>query len=216
MTNESEKGIKSKLTKHIRTRLVSGLLVLIPLAITIFIIRLIFNTLTSFATPILRPWIGTWPEYILLTIAFITTVILLYAVGLIATHIVGKRLIRIGEAILLKLPIVKTVYSASKQVVDTFSLSNAASFKAVALIEFPHQKSLAIGFITGTMLNESNKKLYRVFVPTTPNPTSGFLLILPEKEVHFTDISVEDGVKMVVSGGMLSPVSYKEISNTLE
>ena len=199
----------SAFCKHLRTRLVSGLLVLIPLAITLFVLNLFYSSLTAFVRPVMHPWIGDLPEQVLTLIALFATVAFIYLVGLITTHIIGRRVIHWGESLLLKLPIVKSVYSASKQVVNTFSSSTMAAFSAVVLVEFPRRGSLAVGFITGTILNPEGESLYRVFVATTPNPTSGFLIILPEKEVQFTDISVEDGVKMIVSGGMLAPRSYQ-------
>jgi len=194
---------------HFRARLVSGLLILVPLAITLFILDFIINFLTAFVRPLMRPWVGDLPEYALTLIALAVMVVLIYFVGLVTTHILGRRAIYWGEQILLRLPIVKTVYSASKQVVETFSSSTGATFQAVVLIEFPRKGSSAVGFITGTIRNPEGKTLYRVFVATTPNPTSGFLIILPEEDVTFTDISVEDGVKMIVSGGMLAPPSYR-------
>lgn len=208
MMTHTKKNLNSRIETHVRNRLVSGVLVLVPLAITIFVLNLIFASLTAFVLPVLRPWLGKMPEYALTSIALVATVLVIYLVGLITTHIIGRRLIQWGEAVLLKLPIVKSVYSASKQVVDTFSASTKAAFKAVVLVEFPRAGSLAVGFITGTILNPAGKSLYRVFVPTTPNPTSGFLVILPEEEMQFTDISIEDGVKMIVSGGMLAPKRY--------
>ena len=209
MTIETTKKPDSAFGKHLRTRMVSGLLVLIPLAITLFILNLCFTSLTAFVRPVMRPWVGELPEYILTLIALFVTVVLVYLAGLITNHIVGRRMIHWGESLLLRLPIVRSVYSASKQVVETFSSSTKAAFQAVVLVEFPRRDSFAVGFITGTILNPEGKTLYRVFVATTPNPTSGFLIILPETEVHFTDISVEDGVKMIVSGGMLAPPSYQ-------
>jgi uncharacterized membrane protein len=209
MTNDTETNPGSAIGKHMRTRLVSGLLVLIPLAITLFILNLFFSSLTAFVRPLMRPWVDELPEYSLTLIALFVTAALIYLVGLITTYMVGRRMIQWGETLLLRLPIVKSVYSASKQVVETFSSSTKAAFKAVVLVEFPRRDSLAIGFITGTILNPEGQTLYRVFVATTPNPTSGFLVILPEVEVQFTDISVEDGIKMIVSGGMLAPPAYR-------
>ena len=210
MTISTEKGPSSRIGKHVRNRLMSGVLVLIPLAITLFILNLLFSSLTAFVRPVLRPWVGELPEYVLMLIALLATVVGIYLVGLITTHIVGRRLIHYGEKVLLRLPIVKTIYSASKQVVDTVSSPSKASFQAVVLIEFPRRGCLALGFITGTILNPEGKSLYRVFVATTPNPTSGFLIMFPEEEVQFTDISVEEGIKMIVSGGMLAPKQYQQ------
>ena len=204
-----EKDPLSRFGKHLRTRLVSGLLVLIPLAITLFILNLFLSSLTAFVRPLMRPWLGELPEYVLTLIALVTTTLLIYLVGIVTTHIVGRRLIHWGETLLMRLPIVKSVYSASKQVVDTLSSSQKAAFQAVVLVGFPHPGSLAVGCVTGTILTPEGKILYRVFVATTPNPTSGFLLMLPEEDIRFTDISVEDGVKMIVSGGMLAPLAFQ-------
>jgi len=208
MTSDNSKSTTAKIGKHIQTRLVSGLLALIPLAITVFIVNLFFSSLTAFVRPLMRPWLDDLPEYVLTLTALAATVVLIYLVGVITTFLIGRRLIHWGESLLLKLPIVKSVYAASKQVVDTLSSSSKAAFKAVTFVEFPRRGSLAIGFVTGTMRGVSGQLLYRVFIATTPNPTSGFLLILPEADIQFTDISVEDGLKMIVSGGMLAPENY--------
>jgi len=212
MLENIDKGPASRLGKHVRTRLMSGVFVLIPLAITLFVLNVLFSSLTVFVRPILQPWVGELPEYALTLIALAATTAGVYLVGLVTTHIVGRRLIHWGEALLMRLPIVKTVYSASKQVVDTFSPPEKASFQAVVFVEFPRRGSLAVGFVTGTMRTPENALLYRVFIATTPNPTSGFLLLLPSEDVQFTDISIEDGIKMAISGGMLAPVSYQIIS----
>ncbi|MFA6174473.1 MAG: DUF502 domain-containing protein [Kiritimatiellales bacterium] len=205
---ETEKKAEIKAGGRLKARMISGLLVLGPLVITLFILKLIFAALTAFVLPVLRPWLTALPESVIVFIATIAALLLIYLVGMFTTHFIGRRLIRMGEGVMMKLPIVKSVYSASKQVMDTFSSSTKASFTATVLVEFPHPGALAVGFVTGTVLNPQGKTLYRVFVATTPNPTSGFLILLPEEAVTFTDISVEDGIKMIVSGGMLSPKSY--------
>lgn len=193
---------------HLKARMISGMLVLGPLVITLFILKLIFAALTAFVLPFLRPWLEDLPEFMLVAIATIAALLLIYLVGMFTTHFLGRQLIQMGERLMMKLPIVKSVYSASKQVMDTFSNSTKAAFTATVLVSFPHPGALAVGFVTGTILDPSGRKLYRIFVATTPNPTSGFLIMLPEEDVTFTDISVEDGIKMIVSGGMLAPKSY--------
>lgn len=212
MKTDTENSTLAHIGKHLRTRLMSGLLVLIPLAITLFILNLFFASLTSFVRPLLRPWLGDLNDHVLTAISLVTTVATIYFVGLITTHIVGRQIIHWGERLLLKLPIVKTIYSSSKQVVDTVSSSTGTAFQAVAFVQFPHTGSLAIGFITGTLLDPQGQTLFRVFVATTPNPTSGFLIFLPQEKIQFTDISVEDGIKMIVSGGMLSPKQYRVVA----
>lgn len=209
MTQEIKETSSLRFGKHVRTRLVSGLLVLVPVAITLFVLNLFFSFLTAFVRPLLRPWTGDVPEYVVMLLALAITLTLVYTAGVVTTYLAGRRMIHFGERVLLKLPIVKSVYAASKQVVDTFSSSTKAAFQAVVFVDFPRRGSLAIGFVTGIIRNPDDKVMYRVFVATTPNPTSGFLLILPKEEVYFTNISVEEGVKMIVSGGMLAPERYR-------
>jgi uncharacterized membrane protein len=208
MKKEADNGSPSRIGIHIRNRLMSGLLVLIPLAVTLFILNVLFNSLTAFARPLLRPWLGELNEAVLALIALVATVTGIYVVGVVATHLVGRRLIQLGESVLLRLPIVKTVYSASKQVVDAFSSSGKHSFEAVVSVEYPRRGAWTIGFVTGSVLNPDGVRLFTVFVATTPNPTSGFLILFPEDDIVYTDISVEDGLKMIVSGGMLAPARY--------
>lgn len=209
MNSNTRISEQSAFSKHLRARMISGILVLIPLAITLFILNVILASLTAFVRPLLNPFLGEISENTITLIALCVTILIIYFTGLVTNHLVGRRMISLGERVLMKMPIIKSVYSASKQVVDTFSSSTKAAFKAVAVVEFPRKGSLAIGFVTGFMTNPEGQLLYRVFIATTPNPTTGFLLILPADEVQFTDISVEDGVKMMVSGGVLSPDSYQ-------
>ncbi|MBM4152638.1 MAG: DUF502 domain-containing protein [Kiritimatiellaceae bacterium] len=203
-----KKNDENKPAGYIRARMISGLLVLGPLLITLFILKVVFTALTAFVLPVLNPWLGELPKSVVMIIATIVALLLIYLVGMLTTHFVGRRFIQAGESVMMKLPIIRSVYSSSKQVMDTLSNSTKAAFSATVLVEFPHPGARAIGFVTGTILDPDGVMLYRIFVATTPNPTSGFLLFLPKEAVYFTDISVEDGIKMIVSGGMLAPASY--------
>lgn len=203
---------RSLFAKHLRTRFISGVVVLVPLAITLFVLNLIFDALTSFALSVFRPWLREMPHMASVAISLLAILMVVYLVGLITTHFVGRRLIHWGEVVILKLPIAKTVYAASKQVIDTFSNSTKAAFKSVVMVPFPFPGSLVVGFVTGTILDSEDKILYRVFVPMAPNPTSGFLVVLPEEMLQFTDISVEDGIKMIVSGGIIAPKRYEVVA----
>jgi uncharacterized membrane protein len=205
----SEKTGRRSFGRHLRTRIVSGILVLVPVAITVFILRLVFASLSGFLMPVLRPFVGDLPPWALYGIAVASTLLLIYAMGALTAFMIGRRLLNLAERVILQVPLVKTIYSASKQVVDTFSASNRETFKATVIVEFPRPGSFAVGFVTGSILDPKADPLYRVFVPTTPNPTSGFLILLPPAQVMHTDISVEDGVKMIVSGGVLAPAQYR-------
>jgi uncharacterized membrane protein len=211
-TGEAHKFL---LGRHVRSRFVSGLFVLIPLAVTIFVLKLVFSALEAAAMPFVRPLLKTAPQSVLVLIAVAFMAVFIYLTGLIASHIIGQKVIRWGETVLLRLPLVKSVYTTSKQVVEICSTNLAAAFKAVVMVTFPHPYSLAMGFVTGTMLDPNGYLRYRIFVPTTPNPTSGFLVVLAEDQVTFTDISVEEGIRMIVSGGMLAPTQYKKVSSQL-
>jgi uncharacterized membrane protein len=215
MMKDNGKKAEIKIGGHLKTRMISGMLVLGPLVITLFILKIIYAALTAFVLPVLRPWLSELPESAVVIIATVASLLLIYLVGMFTTHFLGRRFIKMGENLMLKLPIVKSVYSASKQVMDTFSNSTKAAFTATVLVAFPHPGALAVGFVTGTILDPDGRKLYRIFVATTPNPTSGFLILLPEENVTFTDISVEDGIKMIVSGGMLAPKQYEKRSGPL-
>jgi uncharacterized membrane protein len=200
---------RSKPSRHIRNRFVSGILVLVPIAITVFILRLVFASLSGFLMPVLKPFVGDFPAWAVYLLAVASTLLLIYAMGSLTAFMIGRRLLNLAEQIILQVPLVKTIYSASKQVVSTFSASNRETFKATVIVEFPRTGSYAVGFITGTILNPAGAPLYRVFVPTTPNPTSGFLILLPPDQVMHSDMSVEDGVKMIVSGGVLAPDQFR-------
>ncbi len=206
---ENHKNENHHVLKKTRSRFLSGLLVLVPITVTIFVIRFIVGFMASIGRPVLKFWIGDIPHYVTDALAFLMTLLLIYAAGLFATHITGRRLVKIGESLLLKLPLVKSIYGASKNVVDAFSHDIPADYESVALVEFPRAGSWGIGFVMGNMQHPNGKKVYRVYVPTSPNPTSGFLLILEEKEVHFTDMPVETALRTILSGGSLGPDQYK-------
>ena len=193
---------------HIRNRLVSGLLILIPLVVTFYILNLLFGALTGFVKPLLKPWLGELSPTVLNLISLVITVTAIYLVGMITTMLIGRRLLQFGESIMMRVPIVKTIYAAVKQIVDAVSATGKNSFEAVVAIEYPRRDAWTIGFVTGSILNPEGQRMLAVFVPTTPNPTSGFMILFLEKEVHYTDIAVEDGLKMIVSGGMLTPGSF--------
>jgi uncharacterized membrane protein len=141
----------------------------------------------------------------------IITFLLIFLIGVIFTNIVGKKLLSfIENRIFKKIPFIGPIYRGTKQIIETIFSDNKKSFKEVALIEYPKENSYALAFITGYLekgeinKNTKSERSIAVFVPTTPNPTSGFLLILPEKKVKKIDISVETAFKIIISGGVLT------------
>lgn len=190
----------------------SGLLVIVPLWITFLVLRAVFSAMAVVVEPVLQAIPITevvpvfWREDAIFFASVLIFAALVYFVGWVTTYVMGRRMVSLGETVIMRIPVVKSIYSAAKQVVDTFSMSSKkATFKSVVLVEFPRVGLFAIAFVTGTIRDQSGRRLYKVFIPTSPNPTTGFLAILEEQDVRGTDVSVEDGLKMIVSGGVISP-----------
>ena len=131
-------------------------------------------------------------------------------IGAITPGLIGRNLLKLGEMILFKTPVIRTVYSSIKQIMETVMSTNSKSFKEVVLVEYPRKDIWVIAFVTSSVKGEiDNKikksKLVSIFVPTTPNPTSGFLLFVDKKDLIYLDMQVDQAVKLVISGGIVSP-----------
>jgi len=202
--------------KHLRTYLVTGLLIWVPLVITLFILTLLVDFMDQ--TLLLLP-ANFRPEAVLgfripgLGAVLAAAVLLL--TGLLVANIVGRKLIEFWESLLRRIPLVRSVYSASKSFAEMVLTNNAQSFKQVMLIEYPRKGIYSMCFQTagvsslGEIQERTGEDVICVFVPTTPNPTSGFIMFVPKKDVIILDMAVEDAVKMVVSLGVVVPPSRK-------
>lgn len=191
--------------RFFRKYFLTGILVLLPLIITGYILIFAFN----FVDGILRNLIQYIIGRPLPGAGFLIIFCLIFLTGLFTTNVVGRKLFAFGEEVLQRIPLVKTIYSAIKQIVEAFSLQSKEVFKRVVLIEYPRRGIYTVGFITGKAAEEINSKsgqqLLNVFIPTAPNPTSGFLLMLPRDEIVFLEMSVEEGMKLIISGGVVTP-----------
>jgi len=190
---------------RIRNRMASGLVVLVPVVVTVLILRLLLSVTAGILLPIIDPAVADWPFLWRATLSVVLLLVVLYLLGEGAAHVLGRRILGVGDAILLRVPFVKVIYSASKQVVAAFQPPKARAFQSVVLIEFPREGMRAVGFLTGTITSSGGETWHTVFVPTTPNPTTGFLQVVRASEVIRTDFSVEEGVKMIMSLGVLAP-----------
>lgn len=196
---------------RLRTYLITGILVTAPIAITISLIWLIIDLVDNFVQSFLP--IDQYPAlYLPFQIpgsGLILTVLALLAIGFFAAGVLGKYLVKIGENIVSRMPIVRGVYSALKQIFETVLAQQSNAFRQVVLLEYPRRGIFAIGFVTGVtegeVQNLTDDTVINIFVPTTPNPTSGFLLFIPKKDLVVLDMSVEEGIKMVISGGIVTP-----------
>jgi uncharacterized membrane protein len=203
------------LSRRFRNAFLTGLLVFLPLGTTIFVIDFLLDLFKGPATRLAyqfglsqeNAFFGL--ETLLAMAGLVIGVILLTSIGYFSKYLLGRVFINLTECILDKVPFINAVYRSVKQIVETFGKENRAVFKEVCLVEYPRKGSYALGFITAEssshVTDKIGRKLTYVFVPTTPNPTSGFLLLLDEDEIHRIDVSVGDGMKMLISGGAVVP-----------
>lgn len=199
-------NFKEEFKKTFKTRFISGILVIVPLFVAIGVLKFIVETIDNFLGPHIEKLLGK--EYAFPYIGFLVTFILIILTGIITTNVLGKRLFEFWEHALLRIPLFKTVYSASKQLVEGFAVPEKRTFEKVVLIEYPRQGVYALGFLVNRLIlhdKEQDKKLLSVFVPSTPTPFTGVPILLPESDVIFLDMSIEDGIKFAVSGSVSSP-----------
>jgi uncharacterized membrane protein len=211
-------GIWAKVKSNVRNRIVSGILLLMPFGVTLLVMRWLFRWLVSFLRPLLEKLlplieqnslIGSVPQsYISVFLSFCSIVILLllvYLVGAVGRFVLARRLISLGENLVLKAPVVRAIYAASKQFIEAITLPNQAAFKSVVLVDFLQPGFKAIGFVTGHFRNPAGETLHTVLVPATPNLTTGFLLIVPAGDITEIAMTLEDAFKMILSGGLVCP-----------
>jgi uncharacterized membrane protein len=193
----------------------NGIVLLLPIVVTAALIRFFVISLNNVVLePLLKfflPIAGGMRVYAAKTLIFLIVILAVAAIGWGAKIIVINRLFSLGERLLLKVPVMGRVYNAAKQIFSAFFGQGKTVFKQVVMVEYPRKGVYSIGFSTGVSKGEISEVLgeegVNVFVPTTPNPTSGVFLVVPRKDVHFLNMGIEDGMKLVVSGGSVSPSS---------
>ena len=195
----------------IRSWFITGILVLTPIILTVYVAWAFITFVDNLVVPIVpinyRP--SNYLPFSIPGLGLIIVFTFTTLVGSLATGLFGRTLIRIWENILNRMPVVRSVYSAIKQILETVMAAQSDAFRQAVLVQYPRKDIWAIGFVTGSTKGEVgkyvSKKMINVFMPTTPNPTSGFLLFFPEKDLIYLKMSVEDALKLVVSGGMVIP-----------
>ena len=208
-----------KLQRRIRNIFITGLLITLPIALTYFILQFLFknlDTLSPVFTQVLIDMGAPIPEgYRIPALGLVITLLIVLAVGWFTTNFFGKQMINLGESLVEKIPFVRKIYKGSKQVVRSIAHADTTAFRKVVLLEFPRRGMLAIGFVTGSARGEvqeyTREDVLNVFVPTMPNPTSGFLVFAPPEDLTEIDMSIEDGIKYVVSGGIVDTERLKLI-----
>ena len=196
---------------RIRSWFFTGILVMTPLILTIYVVWAFITFVDNLVVPLVpidyRP--SNYLPFSIPGLGLIIVFLFTTLVGILATGLLGRTLIRFWENILNRMPVVRSVYGAIKQILETVMATQSDAFRKAVLVEYPRKDIWAIGFVTGSTKGEVSenvdKKMVNVFMPTTPNPTSGFLLFFPENDLIYLEMSVEDALKLVVSGGMVVP-----------
>ena len=204
----SKRTSLSQVGKKLRTHFIAGVLIVVPIGAAILILRWLFFAIDNVLQPLAKLLLGhTIPG-----LGIGITVVLIYLIGVVATSVIGKRLIGYGESLLARVPLFRYLYTGIKQILESFATPREGGFLQVVLVEFPKRGMRAIGFVTSESYVESGEKLLSVFIPTSPNPTSGYLELVKESDVIRTNISIDDALKVVVSAGK---VSLKEVTDKL-
>jgi uncharacterized membrane protein len=195
------------LLNHLRKKFGTGLLVVIPLGITIFILRFLFNLADGVLAPAIKKTVGFFigEGHYIPGLGMIAGILVIYGAGVVATNMFGRRMVDYWEGILARIPLVKSIYTSSKQILHVFSAGKNGSFRRAVYVEFPMEGSYSLAFITNSVRTESGKRYHTVFVATSPNPTSGYVLILEEHRVYPAAFGVEEAMKIIMSGGMVAP-----------
>jgi len=198
--SENRRGIG----RWFRTRLLVGFMVAFPLVVTIFFARFIFGLLDKWFRPISERLFGEQ----LVGVGLLVSIIILLLLGVAATNVIGARLFSFFERRITGLPLLSPIYQGARQITEAIQLHDTAEFQRVVLLPFPNQNVRSIGFVTRDMRGANafgDQPTAMVFVPTTPNPTSGYLVVVKQVDLTVMDMTVEEGVKLVISGGLLTP-----------
>ncbi|MEK9627387.1 MAG: DUF502 domain-containing protein [Nitrospinota bacterium] len=203
--------------KALKKNLIAGLLVTVPAALTYMILSFVITRVDKAMKPVITGILG--PENIQLMeewhvpgLGFLFLAIFIIAVGLVGTNIIGKKVVALGEKLLHNIPVVRVIYTSIKKVVDTVSLTETPSFQKMVLITYPRAPLKTLGIVCCDTPEGITKgeKMLNIFVPTSPNPTTGFLFMLPEKDAQPLNMTVEEGLKMIISFGMTQTDTPKE------
>lgn len=199
-----ESSLGTRFRRHVRNRLVQGLALVIPLAVTAVVLRFLFRWLDGLTDPLVRAVMGrSFPG-----IGLVATVVVIYVAGVVSSSFITRPLLARLEQLVNLIPLVRNIFGGTKQFVESLSLEKRA-FERVVWVEYPRKGAWALAFPTGEMeLGEPPRRHYRLFVPTSPT-VPGVLVILPQEEVHRSDLSVQEAMKMIISGGLVGPEAGK-------
>lgn len=192
---------------HVRTYIFRGLLAIIPLVMTFFVVRLLYVGIDQR----IRGWIDHLIGISIPGLGILLVLLLLYLLGVVASNVIGRQVFNWIERMTRRIPLINSTYQIGKQLTSTLALPEKQVFKRAVLVEFLKPGSWTIGFVTGTLIDRSadGAKLLKVYVPTPPNPTSGFIIIIKESEVRDPGWTIEETLKAIISAGIIGPVEIK-------
>jgi uncharacterized membrane protein len=204
-----------KLRKKFRNYVLAGTITLVPLTVTVFILHFIFQKMDGFLMPyvirMLRmAGLNVPPDAHIWGVGVLATVALIFIVGLLTTNLFGRKIVALGEGTLVRIPLVSSIYFSSKQLVEAFSRQGKRTFHQVVMVEYPRRGIHSLGLMTKDTAHryrEGQDPMLTVFMPTTPNPTSGILILVPREDIYTLPMTVEEGIKFVISGGIILPRS---------
>jgi uncharacterized membrane protein len=203
--------MRSSVAARLRNYFLAGILVTAPIAITIYFAWSMVDYVDSRVTAVLpdRYNPSTYLHVAIPGLGVVILALVLTLIGFLTANYLGRLMLRLGESVVSRMPVVRTIYSALKQLFETVLSDRAQSFSEVVLVEFPRKEMWTLGLVVGRAYAEVSEKIgtemYNVFVPTTPNPTSGYLVFVPRNDMKRLDMTVEDCLKMIISGGIVTP-----------
>ena len=216
MIKDKQPNTGTSISTKLRGYFIAGILVTAPITITIWLTISIINFIDKSVKNLILPdnYYGDLAWFSVPGLGIIIAILFLLMVGMFTTNIMGRFFVRIGESILDHLPVVRSLYSATKQIFETVFANKSEAFREVVLVEYPRKDMWVIGFLTGRTKGEvqdrTSDDVVNIFVPTTPNPTSGFLLFTPEKDIIRLNMTIEEGIKLVVSAGIVTPEQFEK------
>jgi len=206
-----------KIKIWLKNSLLTGLIVVVPITITVYILKVLIDVADGILSVLPPPWHpDSWLKFHFPGLGLVLVTLFIFLVGLLTRNFFGARLVHYGDRLVARIPIVRTVYQSVKQLTEAVLGNSGQSFQKVVLVEFPRSGIYSVGFLAGSAAAEletqTGKKMWSVFIPCTPNPTTGYYVVVPESEVIFLDMTVEEAFKLIISGGLITPTKTPDSS----
>ncbi|MSQ22831.1 MAG: DUF502 domain-containing protein [Dehalococcoidia bacterium] len=208
--SKSKGRVRRSIARHMRRNLITGSLMLVPVALTYLVLRFIFDLTDGVLQPTVQWAFQRFGlDWTVPGVGLLVAVILVYFTGFFLANAVGRRMARWAQGAVMHLPLIGTVYSASRKLVESFSGTGETGFKRVVMLEYPRQNAWTIGFLTAITTALDGKRMAVVYIPTAPTPTSGWVAMVPIEDVWDTDLTVQTAMQAVFSGGIVTPAVIK-------